>query len=153
MRVSYSEDECYPGQFELWQANCRRSLKGRKGQAALQELEQALLAMPDKRIHRDVLVQPSGEVCAIGALRVEQKVCEGLSRSEAVAVLAEIDPDYTEEVGVEAGMPTLVAWSVAVENDLDPWRMEKRSSDWTPEERYQRMLRWVQVQLGRDTDA
>ena len=49
-RVSYSNEEYFPGQFDLWQANCRRSIAGKKGQAALRELEQALLALPEKRL-------------------------------------------------------------------------------------------------------
>lgn len=44
MRISYSDEEDSPGQFALFQANCRRSLQGKKGQAALRELEAALLA-------------------------------------------------------------------------------------------------------------
>jgi len=47
MRIGYSEDEDYPGQFELWQANCQRSLKGKKGQAALRELEACSLQRED----------------------------------------------------------------------------------------------------------
>ena len=29
MRVSYTEEESYPGEFFLWQANCGRSINGR----------------------------------------------------------------------------------------------------------------------------
>lgn len=43
MRISYSDEEDHPGQFELWQANVTRSLKGKNGQRALRELESALL--------------------------------------------------------------------------------------------------------------
>lgn len=43
-RISYSEDEDYPGEFELWQANCRRSLQSKAGQAELRALRDALLA-------------------------------------------------------------------------------------------------------------
>ena len=52
MRVNYSEDEDYGGQFNLWQANCRRSRRGKKGQAALRELEAALLGMPENAFKR-----------------------------------------------------------------------------------------------------
>lgn len=44
MRIDYTEDEDFNGQFELWQANCRRSLRGKAVQAALKRLEAALLA-------------------------------------------------------------------------------------------------------------
>ncbi len=67
-RISYSDEEDVPGQFALFQANCRRSLQGKAGQIALRELEAALLALPDKRLIAEKLIDADGEVCAIGAL-------------------------------------------------------------------------------------
>ena len=31
MRAGYSEEESFPGEFDLWQRNCERSQRGRKG--------------------------------------------------------------------------------------------------------------------------
>ena len=139
MRVDYSEEEQYPGHFYLWQANCRRSRQGKKGQASLRELEAALLAMPDKRIHRDVLVEPSGETCAIGELMVHRKVSDGITREQAIAECAVLDPGDTLYHGVSVGLPRMVAWSVAVENDYE--------RNVTPEKRYADMLAWVRGNL------
>ena len=141
MRVNYSEEEDYPGQFDLWQANCRRSRQGRKGRAALKKLEAALEQMPIKRLEHNVLVEPDGLVCAIGAQMVQEGIDQGLTREEAVARAAEIDQTEVEEEGVNLGMPRLVAWSVAVEND------EFRRQ--TPEERYGRMINWVRAELAK----
>ena len=143
MRVSYTEDEEFPGHFGLWLANCDRSIQGGKGQAALREMEKALLAMPAKRIARDILVEPTGEVCAIGSLMVQKRVDAGMSREDAVAACSKAVPYETEEKGVEVGLPRLVAWSVAVENDSDPW-----NQDTSPEQRYGRMLEWVQKRIA-----
>ena len=140
MRVDYSEDEDYGGQFNLWQANCRRSRQGKKGQAALRELEAALMNMPVKRIQKDVFVEPSGETCAIGALMLDRKVSAGMTRVQAVAECSALEPLDTEEHGISIGLPRLVAWSVAVEND-EFYRTE------SPEERYLRILAWVRKQL------
>ena len=96
MRVGYSEDQEYGGQYELWHANCHRSRQGRKGQAALRELEAALVALPDKRIQKDVFVEPSGETCAIGALMLHRKVSAGMPREQAVAECAALEPLDTE---------------------------------------------------------
>lgn len=168
-RINYSEDETYPGQFNIWQANCRRSLQGRKGQKALLELEAALVAMPDKRLYAEVLVEPTGELCAIGALMVERKVADGLSRDEAVAVCADVDPDDTEGAAIRAGFPHLVAWKVFEMNDitLDTRRLTLEGPTtqfgymgigggcgsirvpYTPEERYELMLSWVRSELGK----
>lgn len=50
MRISYSDEEDYSGQFDLWQANCRRSLKGKRGQEELRALRKALDS-PAERPH------------------------------------------------------------------------------------------------------
>ena len=140
MRVDYSEDEEYGGQFHLWQSNCRRSRRGKKGQAALRELEAALIALPNKRIQKDVFVERSGETCAIGALMLHRKVSAGMTRQQAEEECAALDRDDTEEHGISVGLPRLVAWSVAVEND--EWNRED-----SPEERYLRILGWVRGEL------
>ena len=139
MRVDVIYDDQFPGQAELWQANCRRSRRGKKGQAVLREIEAALVAMPDKLIHKDVFVEANGETCAIGALAIQRRVQSGESRKEAAESLSMLCPYDTEEHGVDLGFPRMVAWSIAVENDDD-----RRT---TPEERYNRMLAWVRGEL------
>lgn len=49
----------YNNAGELWAANARRALQGRKGQKALRELREALLALPEKRLIE-------GAVCTVG---------------------------------------------------------------------------------------
>jgi hypothetical protein len=128
-RISYSDDEDYPGQFELWQANCRRSLRGKEGQAELLVLREALLAIPDKRLIVNLLTDEEGGVCAIGAYAKRK----GLD-------LAKYDPEYaTDEVGIEAGMPAMAAWKIVEMNDME-------LSHVTPEKRYERMLAWIDSQ-------
>ena len=67
MRISYSDEEDYTGQFDLWQANCERSLRGKQGQVELKELRAALLDLPDKRLLYELLEDDEGGVCVIGA--------------------------------------------------------------------------------------
>jgi hypothetical protein len=151
-RIGYSEEEDYPGQFGLWQANCSRSLRGARGQAALRELEAALLALPEKRLIAGELQNAEGEVCAVGAL----KKYRGITETNA-------DPNRDmEEVGVELEMPRLVAWKVVYLNDIEidghyeilegavQSRYENVLRQFvppTPEDRYKRVLAWVQGQL------
>lgn len=169
-RISYSEEEDYQGQFALWDANCRRSMRGRAGQAALRELEAALTALPVKRLERDVFVVASGGVCALGALAVKRKMDAGLSRDQALHVCADMDPYESQEHGEALGLPSLVAWKVVAENDIVNERMVwvrhegpnplgchayegyyragyDDTIDMTPELRYERMLTWLQAQL------
>lgn len=109
MRISYSDDEQWPGQFNLWQANCQRSLKGRAGQAELRALEAALLALPEKRLIHGALTDDDGGVCAIAAYAKYKGVD-----------IAKHDPEYdSDEVGIAGGMPPLVAWKVVELNDIE----------------------------------
>lgn len=156
-RINYSDDEERPGQFALWQANCRRSIKSKAGQRELRELEAALLALPDKRLIHGSLTDDDGDVCAIGAY----------ARHKGVD-LSKFDPeDESDEVGIAAGMPRLVAWKVVELNDIEldghyvvmegPTQRFKYLGagggcgsvfvPWTPEERYEKVLAWVRRQL------
>lgn len=162
MRISYTDEEDVPGQFALWQANCRRSLQGKKGQAALRELEAALLALPEKRLIANNLQDPKGEVCALGALaKFKGRDIPPVAENE----WGEIDEDEEmEEYGVSLGMPRLVAWKVVCKNDVEidgdyvtvpgPYRWFQEEQKLrayvpvTPEIRYEKMLGWVQRQLS-----
>lgn len=130
MRISYSEEENYPGQFDLWQANCERSMRGKRGQEELRELRESLLALPDKRLILGALEDEEGGVCAIGAYGKRK----GLDLSKF-----EVDSD-TDEVGIAGGMPPLVAWKVVEMNDL-------LLDHLTAEKRYEQMLSWVDSML------
>jgi hypothetical protein len=155
MRINYCDEEDRPGQFALWDANCRRSLNGKAGQRALRELEAALLALPDKRLIRGSLVDGQGGVCAIACYANYKGVD-----------LSKFDPeDESDEVGIAAGMPHLVAWKVVALNDVvfdTVWEVAHGPvqrghgvykggiplvRDMTPEERYVAVLKWVRTQL------
>lgn len=138
MRISYSEDEEYGGQFELWQANCQRSLRGKKGQAELRVLRDALLALPEKRLISGAL-ERDGDVCAIA--------CYGKFKGIDLEPFKSQPDDWDEDdiesdqVGIEGGMPRLVAWKVVEMNDMEFDHL-------SPEKRYERMLAWVERQLS-----
>lgn len=130
MRINYTEDEDFTGQFDLWQANCERSARGRQGRQELAQLRDALLAMPDKRLILGSLEDEEGGVCAIGAYAKHK----GMD-------LSKFDPDSdTDEVGIAGGMPKLVAWKVVSMNDHELDHL-------TPEKRYEQMLAWVESKL------
>lgn len=149
MRLNYSEDEDYPGQFNIWQANCRRSLHGKKGQAALRRLRDALLVMPEKALRSGKLVAHDGAVCAIGALaRAEGKLPE----PEPITGDWEDDDidDTAEWAADNLNIPKLVAWKVVEQNDIQldtKWVRLEGPVQLTGEERYAKMLAWVESQL------
>lgn len=173
MRLNYTEEEDFPGQFALWQGNCRRSMRSKAGQAALKRLEAALLAMPEKRLIRGKLVDSQQQVCALGALaKAEGKLPEPDQREDHDDW--DDDDDGVEEFGESVlKFPRLVAWKVVEMNDIQcddvpvlapgplnkhepPYLGEDRTGHgrlmfraMTPEERYGKVLAWVQAQIQR----
>ena len=176
-RINYSDDEDRPGQFALWNANVYRSVRGKAGRAALLELEAALLALPRKRLVRHV-VACDGDVCAVGAVLLMRKARElGSVEAAQVALEHEMGPAEdqayieTDDIGVSLGMPRLVAWKLVALNDIeiDYWYAYAEGPDekdrrpypsyaphmgvwtryeYTPEERYQKLLAWIREQLS-----
>ena len=178
MRLNYTEDEDYPGQFALWQGNCTRSLRSKAGQAALKRLEAALLAMPEKKLIRGKLVDNQAQVCALGALAKAEGVLPQPDADDLDQYDEDLEDGYDEDDSAEFGesvlkFPKLVAWKVVEQNDiqldtvaelahgpLPQWGAVYRGEDgqgrglmrirpMTPEERYEKMLAWVQAQIKR----
>lgn len=156
-RINYSDDEEFTGQFELWNANCDRSVAGLKGQEALRVLEHALVTMPEPRLVPHKLAEPSGAVCALGALVVAIRVHRGEDRATVVEALAledHEDEHVTERIAKSVGVPRLVAWELVYQNDM-AWETRpvyhvdgsRTYVDVTPEERHAGVLAWVRTKL------
>lgn len=149
MRLNICEDEDFPNQAYLWEANQRRSLKGKKGQAALRELEAALLALPEPRLIADEFENAQGEVCALGALarfkgKENPKTADVLIHDEVYNEYYD-DGYLMEGAGLELAasmdVPRMVALAIIYHND-DSWQ------PLTPEQRYDRVLAWTRRQLA-----
>lgn len=180
MRISYSDDEDFPGQFGLFRGNCNRQIASKRGQAVLIELREALLSMPEKRLIANTIAK-EGDVCAVGSLLARRRVKTGMSFREAVDAVralavrefkyADDEPetytheDSTDEVAEREGVPHLVAWSLVSLNDIELDTVWERHEgpvrqgygsyqggiavvrDMTPEERYERVLAWVNARI------
>lgn len=162
MRIRISEEEDHPNQAALWEANMERSLRGRKGQAALRELEAALLALPEKRLIANDTVSADGAVCSIAALAKHRGYKGNLELPQMAGDGDDWDnesgdkffDEYEYEEAVEAammkvagdlGIPRMVAFAIIYENDDGMWREP------TPERRYEHMLKWTQRQIAKGT--
>lgn len=89
-----------------YEHNLKRALSGRKGQKALKELREALLSLPERRLIRNNLATPAGEVCTVGALVAYRLAkAQGVDVSDAARTLANDDPqewdgfEYDRETG------------------------------------------------------
>lgn len=166
-------DEYWPNQAELWHANVQRALAGRRGKKALAELREALRALPEKRLISgalctvgaerrpenkwaradfDAKVEADGQgVCAIGAFLWFKKVKAGADPQtafEELPTLLDSDggADYeTARAGQRAGMTYTLASTLAYKND--------ESFGGTPEERYDKFMRWLDEQLAPEPEV
>jgi len=145
----YDDGDWDYGRYSLWEQATKRSLEGKRGQAALADLEQALLALPSHRLVEGYLAK-EGEVCAVGALVLAKRAAAGESRDDVLAELERVsDPeeeyvaDVTASMGKRyGGMAYAMAWRIAELNDEDCRGME-------PERRFEYVLGWVRKAQGK----
>lgn len=150
-----------------WEARLRAAYNGKRGQRILCELEAMLLAMPEKRLVSGHLTTPNGDCCTVGLYCAAKQAAEkGTDLRAEAAAMAEgwFEEDWedssdfeseteTVEAGVSAGMTRTMAYELAYWNDevfgsrYD--REARRSVDYTPEERWAKMLDYVQERIIR----
>lgn len=138
----------FANQSEFWWANTKRALMGRKGQRALSELREALVALPEPVLVSGRLATEAGQVCTVGALIVHRRVSKGEEREAVLRELAakltdDDDPDgalLTTDEGVAVGLTFVLAWRLAQLNDED-------FEGYAPEQRYTAVLAWIDRQL------
>lgn len=145
-RVEYND--FYDGAY-TYEMQCRtlmNATSGRRGQAAVRLLVDALDALPVHRLIADY-VQRGGEVCAVGALVVQARVNAGLERTVALASLPAGDNVLDWEVAALAteyvNIAHTLAWRMVEINDEDTAGM-------TPEERWQYVRDWAVSQLHEE---
>lgn len=93
-RYNSDYDDFDPLAYGRWEANLRRSIKGKRGQQALRDLRDALLALPEKRLIAGDFATPQGEVCTVGcAVAYKRAQAKGITIPEAAVELAAEDPD------------------------------------------------------------
>jgi hypothetical protein len=134
----------------LWEQAQWNALHSKRGRSVLEELEAALLAMPEHRLAEGSIVTAEGLTCALGELAVYRQVKSGEDRPTALETLWEEYPgdeiaadgeedSYTEDLGRGLGLTNALTVQVAYIND-ELWAT-------TPEERWTRMLDWVRNAL------
>lgn len=134
-RSGYSEDAEY---LALWRANVDRAIAGKRGQAFLRELLDALDAISTKRLIVGEFVDGK-DVCAIGAVGVRR----GLDMSK-------LELGQNRDVAKAFGISHALACEVQYENDdQDGERYGKNAAGEyrrlpapTPEERWATMRAW-----------
>lgn len=143
-----------------WRQAVKRSLHGKRGQALLRELVEALDAMDDKRLYPGSFATPEGEFCTLGVL--------GAKRGTKMDDLGDEDDCDPATVGQRFGIAPAMAAEIMYMNDeyaVDEWKwvdvelcgpVRPRYPDWGrhtksvsahndnhPRERWRRMRAWA----------
>lgn len=160
-RSGYTDDDGDdPLAHGRWRAAVQSSLQGKRGQALLKELAEALDAMPDKRLYPGRFATAEGEFCTLGVL--------GAKRGTKMDDLGDEDDCDTGFVANRFGIAPAMAAEIMYMNDEyaeDVWKWvdveicgpvrpyypdygrHKRCvivhNDKHPQERWQRMRAWV----------
>jgi hypothetical protein len=129
-RSGYDEDyDCEDNTAYLYRGAVTSALKGRRGQAFLHEMLQAMAALPEKKLI-DHDLQRDGAFCAIGTV--------GKARG---IDMTGIDPENIERVARMFGIAESMAREIVYMNDEFLWANE------TPEQRFERMRKWIESEL------
>lgn len=122
-RSGYSEDYS-----PLWRATVANAIRGKRGQAFLQALIEALDALPEKRLITHALASEEG-VCAIGSV----------GRARGVD-MERLDPEDYRAVAEAFGIAAPLAQEIAFLND-------EQTDFMTPEQRWREVREWAKQHL------
>ena len=123
-RSNYSED-IEEWALIRWRGAVNSAIKGKRGQALLAEMVQALDAMPVKCLIANKLISEKGEVCALGAVAQHKSL-----------KVDNVDPENSEEVAAIFDIANALACEIAYMND-------EHYGD-NPEARWKRMRGWAE---------
>ena len=132
-RSGYSDDPDSNWAIIIWRGAVASALKGKRGQAFLKEMLAAFDALETKRLVANEL-QQEGEVCALGAVGLRR----GLD-------MERLDPEDYDTVASTFAIAGAMAREIMYEND------ESGVYNETPEQRYMRMRRWVEIHIVKES--
>lgn len=133
-RSGYS-DYCEGNELHLWRGAVESAIRGKRGQAFLREMRDALDAMPEKVLISGGLRDEHGDVCAMGAVCVKR----GL---EIPKLDEDDDYGYRDEVAKLLGIAPALAAEIAFMNDDD---LAFRGD--SPKGRWKYMREWVEENI------
>ena len=129
-RSGYDEDYDYEDNSAyLYRGAVASAFRGRRGQAFLKEMLQAMDDLPEKKLI-DYDLQREGAFCAIGTVGHKRGVD-----------MTKLDPENAEGVASTFGVAPCMVREITYYNDEHAWKVE------TPEQRFDRMRAWVVSQI------
>jgi len=136
-RSGYSDD--YDDNWSLikWRGQVASAIRGKRGQKLLQELADAMDAMPVKELISESLADAEGGFCTLGVV--------GHARA---LDMADIDPEDLHQVSQAFNIAEALAAEIVFMNDEcdNRWDGNKYLKE-SPAERFIRMRKWVAEQI------
>jgi hypothetical protein len=118
-----------------WRGRVASAIRGKRGQAFLREMRDALDAMPEKELISEELVTADGECCALGAVALARG-CD----------VSDLDPEEADKVAERFGIAEVLVLEIVYMND-------DNYCDVGPEELWKRMRKWVERQIKQPSPA
>lgn len=148
-RSGYIDDCDDQWQFIKWRGQVAAAMRGKRGQAFLLEMWNAMQSLPEHKLIANAL-EADGAVCAIGAVGKVRGVD-----------MSKLDPDDYNSVAAAFGIPHQLAQEIVYMNDeafgYHGYQAEGpsrygRAGVWmrrpyTPEERFEKMKNWIEGKL------
>lgn len=132
-RSGYHDDPDDQWAHIRWRGAVASATRGKRGQAMLRDLADALDAMPEKKLIAHELKCNDG-VCALGAL-AEKRAMD----------VSKVDPEDSRVVASVFDVAEPLVQELVYMNDEAGWHNE------APENRWRRMRDWVASQIKKDT--
>ena len=132
-----------------WRGAVTSAIRGKRGQAFLREMKEALLALPEKKLIYGRLAS-GGQVCSLGAVMLARKIKAGTDAETALKEIEEEWPSYDEysdddcgdDVSAELDIAGALAKEIMFLNDEDFFGYSI-----SEEVRYRVVLKWVQSEI------
>jgi len=118
-----------------WRGAVSSAIRGKRGQAFLTEMAEAMDALPEKKLVAMEL-EANGSVCAIGAV--------GKARG---VDMSKLDPEDYSRVAYTFGISDALAQEIVFMNDEAGFYKE------TEEQRFERMRSWVASNLRKPAEG
>lgn len=153
--------------YGRWERNTKATVKSKRGQATLRELEAALLALPVPRLHADTFCDVGGaepKVCVLGAYALYKGASSDVpedfnppprppswsDNTEAFKAAWERWYDWNDDRPIadeqarwaadHLGIAFTLAWNLIEKND-------EEYGNASPEQRYERFLTWIRARI------
>ena len=143
-RSGYSDDCCCDSNWPwiMYRGAVKSSLRGKRGQAFLKEMLEAMDALPEKRLVPNELEQ-EGSYCALGTVGAKRGID-----------MKELDPEDSSTVANVFGIAEVMAREIVYMNDenCDYIYDELTRNYWpiTPEERFANMRAWIVSEIKQN---